>query len=250
MIYIILIIAILNLLGCLNAHFNQSDRLTDIIYAFSFVIITAGLLSISHIITWSQVLLFLMISIWAIRLAVYLGYRVKVWGHDHRFDDIRSNLKSLVGFWTLQYLSILILALPIFVTFHKLPNVLLTLQWIALAIFTVGLFIETIADIQKFKFKQLHKQELVFINTGLWRKTRHPNYLGEFLVWVAIFTFCSPFLVGIEWLAVASPLWIYILLRYISGGNILEKSADTKYGHLIEYREYKNKTGILFPKLF
>jgi len=245
----ILIVGIVHILGYLVAYFKQTDHFTDIIYALSFMAI-AGYGVYLHpnpgVFHW---VLFLMITIWALRLSIYLGYRIRVWGVDKRFDRFRGSWLGLMKFWILQYLSIIVISLPILFTLAKPEGVFVFWQGFGVVIFLSGLLIETIADYQKFVFKLNPKNQKSFIQNGLWSYSRHPNYLGEWFVWLGIFLFCMPLLQGYEWLAVISPLWIFVLLRYISGGNLLEKSAKSKYSAQPEYQAYLKRTGIFFPKL-
>ena len=61
---------------------------------------------------------------------------------------------------------------------------------------------------------------------------------------------CASMLNGWQYIALISPIFVYILLNYISGINLLEKSADKKWGNLDSYKEYKQKTPELIPKFW
>ena len=50
--------------------------------------------------------------------------------------------------------------------------------------------------------------------------------------------------------ALITPVFVYVLLRFVSGVPLLEKRSDEKWGGLPEYEAYKNRTPILFPKPF
>ena len=81
-----------------------------------------------------------------------------------------------------------------------------------MAIWTVGFFVEALADRQKFRFRLNPENVGKFMNNGLFRIVRFPNYSGEIMVWVGIFVVVSPLLEGLEWLSIISPLWIIFLL--------------------------------------
>jgi steroid 5-alpha reductase family enzyme len=238
------------MIGFLVAYLRQTDHFTDVIYALSFMLIAGYGLYLNpnpQVFHW---VLFIMISMWSIRLAIFLGYRIRIWGHDKRFDGFRKAWLRLLRFWVLQYLSILIIALPLFIVLIKTNVELVFWQGFGLIVFISGLLIESIADYQKFVFKLDDKNKKSFIQSGLWKYSRHPNYLGEWFVWLGIFLYCMPLLQGFEWIALASPLWIFILLRFISGGNLLENSAKVKYRNNPNYQSYIENTGIFFPKIF
>ena len=61
---------------------------------------------------------------------------------------------------------------------------------------------------------------------------------------------CASMLNGWQYIALISPIFVYILLNYISGINLLEKSADKKWGNLDSYKEYKQNTPELIPKFW
>lgn len=113
----------------------------------------------------------------------------------------------------------------------------------------IGLVIEAIADIQKFRFKSLKENEGRWVDVGLWRFSRHPNYLGEIMVWVGAFIFVLPFINGISIFSIISPLFIYYLLTNVSGIPTLEKKYDEGFKDNKEYQEYKKRTGRLLFKL-
>ncbi len=252
MITAITVIFLLHVIGFLYAFKAQSDHFTDLIYALSFALIAGIVIAQNPFQGAAHWVLLTMIVVWAIRLGLYLAFRIRVWGRDKRFDVFRSEWHRLIKFWILQFFSIIIIALPYMFALEagnsESPG-LETLHFVGLAVWVLGIVLETVADYQKFVFKQTEKGGQTFITTGVWKYSRHPNYLGEWLCWVGVFIFSIPFLHGWEWASIISPIWLFILLRYVSGGNLLEKSADKKYGGQPEYEDYKKKTGIFFPKI-
>lgn len=121
--------------------------------------------------------------------------------------------------------------------------------YIGLLIYIVGISIEIIADKQKTKFRSLEKNKDTFITSGLWSKSRHPNYLGEILLWFGISVMSISSLSGFQYITLISPVFSYILIVYVSGVRILEESGREKWGHLDSYKEYIKKTPVLFFKL-
>jgi steroid 5-alpha reductase family enzyme len=107
--------------------------------------------------------------------------------------------------------------------------------------------VEAAADAQKSAFKANDANRGRFITTGLWRYSRHPNYFGEILVWWGLFVYAVPFLHGAAFAVVVGPVFITLLLLFVSGIPLLERSADEKYGDDPAYRDYKRRTSILVP---
>jgi steroid 5-alpha reductase family enzyme len=52
-----------------------------------------------------------------------------------------------------------------------------------------------------------------------------------------------------QYASVASPLVVFLLLRYVSGVPILERQADQRWGQEPEYQAYKARVPVLFPTL-
>ncbi|MDX1406566.1 MAG: DUF1295 domain-containing protein [Saprospiraceae bacterium] len=241
----IVAVVLLNILGFLAAYLLQTDKLTDLLYSTSFVTLVIVLWFAGDQPGGITIWLYAMVLIWAIRLGGYLFLRIHAMGRDERFDDMRPSFRRFLGFWLLQTISILIIGLPLLLTASENGNPGTT-TYVGAVVWLAGLLLETIADWQKFSFKQKHPDQ--FMSSGLWRHIRHPNYLGEILVWIGVLITSAPLLDGVAWLAILSPVWIFVLLRFISGIPLLEERATEKYGDLPAYQAYLENTGRLLPK--
>lgn len=232
------------------AFLLKTDKLTDISYSLTFIFLSIRAFLASSGSAKAQVLL-AMILLWAFRLGIYLWMRINRLGRDKRFDDIRTHAIKFFGFWVLQGLSVWLIMLSSLL-FWKATNQTGLFAVFGIIIWALGLTIESIADYQKANFYRTQNHQQLWINTGLWRYSRHPNYFGEILVWVGIYLFTvTAFAWPTALFALISPLYIMVLLRFISGVPKLEKSADAKFGHLPNYRAYKRSTNCLllwFPK--
>jgi len=119
---------------------------------------------------------------------------------------------------------------------------------VGVVLWLIGLVVEAVADWQKFQFIQNKKNKDKWIQSGIWKYSRHPNYFGEIMVWFGVYVFVVSGLTGSEQLfAMASPLFITFLLLFVSGVPLLEKSADAKWGKEPAYKKYKKSTSILLP---
>ncbi len=98
--------------------------------------------------------------------------------------------------------------------------------------------------------KKIANTNKTFISTGLWSKSRHPNYFGEITLWIGIYIISFSSFTGVEYFSIISPIFVYVLLTRMSGINMLEKIADERYGHLTEYVQYKKNTPVLFLKIW
>jgi steroid 5-alpha reductase family enzyme len=237
----------INLLMFFIAFRLNSDKLTDASYAISFIALAVFVLIKSSSINNYVLLGSLMVIIWAIRIGGFLLYRVIKAGKDKRFDEIRDSFINFGKFWLGQALTVWILTLPL-ITSAKSTKPLGLLSIIGILVWLVGLLIEAAADNQKRIFKNKSKTIHEWIDEGLWHYSRHPNYFGEILVWFGIYIYSFNHLDSLgKLIGLVSPVFIFLLLRFISGIPILEKSADKKWGKDPAYKTYKKQTNLLIP---
>ncbi len=129
---------------------------------------------------------------------------------------------------------------------YRLENNSETNVWayVGAAVMALGLILETAADIQKNNAKKVNPRR--FVDTGLYRIVRCPNYLGEMIFWTGVL------LTGIG--AVCSWQWVLVAVGYVgiifvmfSGARRLEIRQDKNYGSDPEYRKYVTSVPILLP---
>ena len=187
------------------------------------------------------------ISVWAIRLGGFLFLRIKKDGEDKRFRSIKPNLTRFFMTWTLQGMWVTMCLLCVTTALSSESGVKEGVGfYLGLIIFIIGFTTEVVADNQKTKFRKNPKNKNMFISSGLWAKTRHPNYLGELLLWIGVTVMSIESLQGLQYITLVSPLFVYVLLMYISGVRILEASGHKKWGNRPEYKEYLNNTPQFF----
>ncbi len=238
----------INIAMFLPAFAFKTDKLTDISYAvtFAFVATVAFLSSRQDL---AHLLLLIAILAWSVRLGGFLLIRINKMGKDSRFDDMRDKFWSFLKFWLLQGVSVFVVLVAGLLFFDVNRPTLTILSWVGLVVFAIGLLLEATADAQKFRFKfSGQKKKNGWIDQGVWRMSRHPNYLGEMMVWTGLYLFVLP---SLEGLAIAggliSPLYIIALLMFVSGVPLLEKSAEKKWGNKDAYQQYKNEVPLLIP---
>ena len=189
------------------------------------------------------------VIIWALRLGSFLFLRVLKDKEDRRFSEWKKNFHQFLRVWTLQGLWVFLtsVAAVTAITSRKIiePDLFL---YIGSFLWVFGFLFESIADYQKRKFRSENKNK--FIQSGLWSLSRHPNYFGEIVLWFGIALITFPTLVGPQYVSLISPLFVYLLLTRVSGVHILEKHADDTWGKKKDYKAYKEKTPVLFPKIF
>jgi len=191
------------------------------------------------------------IIVWAARLGSFLFMRVHKDKKDGRFDTIKTSFSQFFMTWTLQGMWVFICSSAALVAIANPTGVPINILFIiGLALFILGFVIEIIADNQKSAFRSIPENKDVFINEGLWARSRHPNYFGEITLWTGITVMGISTFEGMNYLALFSPIFSYLLLNYVSGVRMLEYRGHKKWGHLDAYKVYKESTPKLIPKIF
>ena len=195
---------------------------------------------------YSGIILLVLIGLWTLRLGLFLFYRVIKDGKDKRFDELKTNFLKFMTVWTMSGTWVFITASPAIAALssNKINDNLIFIT-IGSLLWVLGFIIEVISDRQKRKFKK--KNNDGYITSGLWAYSRHPNYVGEIMLWTGITIISFPSLEGFQLITLISPVFVYLLLTKVSGLNILEENADKKWGKEQAYRDYKNNTPLLFP---
>lgn len=228
----------------------QTEKFYDLTGALTYIAITVFVVLASPGVDARGLLLAAMVVLWAVRLGSYLFRRVMKHGKDERFDELKTDFARFLNTWTLQGLWVVLTAALAWVAITSDKKVGLDgFFWVGLLVWALGIALETVADVQKTRFKADPANEDRFINTGLWSRSRHPNYFGEITLWVGIAIIALPVLQGWQWVALVSPVFVALLLVRGSGVPPLEEKADRKWGGQPDYEAYKKDTPVLVPKL-
>lgn len=194
----------------------------------------------------------LLVALWAVRLGAFLIRRIRRAGSDGRFDALKATPASFAIPWTLQGLWVFLTSSAMLVaattTVHT-PT-FGAAQLCGWTLWGLGFLVEVVADAQKTAFAARPENKGRFIATGLWAWSRHPNYLGEMLLWAGIFIGGVDGYHGAQWHVIASPLFVVLLLTRVSGVPLLEERADARWGDDSTYLAYKARTPVLVPRLW
>lgn len=248
MLVFLLIVVGFNLAMFVPAYKYKTDKLTDISYALSFIALVLFAYAKSSG-RWPHMLLVLMVVWWAARLGGFLFIRVQKKGKDARFDAMRSRPFAFLRFWLLQGVTVYVVLLSALFFFNTSDVRFSLLSLFGLIVFFSGLLLESVADWQKWQFSNNKATKGRWIDEGLWARSRHPNYLGEMMVWSGVYIYVLPSLSGgYAFLGLISPMYIILLLLFVSGIPILEKAADARWGKDKAYQAYKKRVPVLLPK--
>lgn len=231
------------------AYLLQTEKFFDLTGSITYISVTIIAVLLSPVFDGRSVLLLAMVVIWAARLGTFLFRRIQEAGKDARFDEIKPSFIRFLSTWTLQGLWVtftLAAALAAITTTTRKELDLFAL--IGFLIWVFGFTIEVVADTQKNHFRADPVNKGKFINTGLWDRSRHPNYFGEIVLWIGVAVIALPILRGWQWITMVSPIFVALLLTRISGVPMLEKRADEKWGGQDDYEDYKERTPVLIPR--
>ncbi|NNC37163.1 MAG: DUF1295 domain-containing protein [Acidimicrobiales bacterium] len=240
---------LVNWLAFIPALIARTEKyydLTGMITYLSVIGITSYLASPLPV---RAVLVAALVSIWTLRLGSFLFSRISRDGGDSRFDEIKTNTPRFLNAWTLQGLWVLLTSAAAVAVITSKQDVPLGIwAYVGLAVWVVGFAIEVIADQQKSAFRKDYANKGKFISSGLWAWSRHPNYFGEIMLWVGIAIIAVPVLSGWQWVAMISPVFVYLLLTKVSGVPMLEAKSQKKWGDDPRYQEYVKNTPVLMMR--
>ena len=225
---------------------KRDVSIVDSIWSLMFLAAAIVYLQHNEAIGTREILIFILVLIWALRLAAYLTWRN--WGQpeDSRYQQIREKysphfaLKSLLIIFAFQAFLAWLISLPLLVSLNTTQS-LSILDLFAMVLWLVGMGFETVADLQLHRFKANSANKGKVLDTGLWRYSRHPNYFGEFCIWWGFYLFAVS---SGGWWTILSPLMMSFLLLRFSGVALLEKDIHERRP---AYRDYIARTNAFIP---
>jgi steroid 5-alpha reductase family enzyme len=230
----------------------KNAGVVDIFWSYNFPVIALIVFAYAEGFETRVMLICGMVILWGLRLGSHLALRVL--GHideeEGRYKQLREDWapnpdKRFFGFFQMQALSNVLLAVPFFIISVNPEPEISALEFAGLALWLLALCGEAIADEQLARFKKDQNNKGKICNVGLWHYSRHPNYFFEWLIWVGYFIFAlsSPY----GYLAIISPAIILYLLLRVTGIPLNEEQAVRSKGDL--YREYQRTTSVFVPWL-
>lgn len=237
-------------LAFIPAYWLQTEKFFDLTGSLTYITVITLALVFSKDIDGRSILLWALVLIWALRLGTFLFGRIRQAGKDDRFDEIKPSFIRFLNVWTIQALWITFTAAAALVAITSATRRGVdAFAVIGFLVWTIGFAFEVVADLQKGRFNADPRNKGKFIRTGVWSRSRHPNYFGEIVLWIGIAIIALPVLRGWQWVALISPIFVTLLLTRVSGVPLLEAKADKKWGGQVDYEAYKKKTPVLFPSL-
>lgn len=218
----------------------------DAFWGMGFVVVAWVMFANRGIDGHVQTLTLALVTLWGLRLSLYLLTRFLGHGEDKRYEAMVGNrrganrhLFTLLVVFGFQGLLILLISAPTLSAFAAPARDLSTISYIGIALWVVGFVFEAVGDWQLATFKANPANAGKVLDTGLWAWTRHPNYFGDACVWWGIW------LIGHDVTVVFAPIIITFLLMKWSGVPMLEATISKRRPG---YETYKQRTSSFFPR--
>ena len=191
--------------------------------------------------------------LWSLRLGTHLGIRVL--GHLDQEDGRYLKMREVHGkrmawkmavFYFQQAIALVVLMLPFYAASTDAEGQRAGVVHVAgLILFLAGLAFEATGDAQLARFKRDSANRGKVCDVGLWAWTRHPNYFGEFLIWMgfALLSF-TPNLLGIPGLICAGTL-LYLVTK-VTGIPLTDQQLVKSKG--AAYEAYQARVPAFWPR--
>jgi len=218
----------------------------DAFWGVGFVVVAWAAASSLAEIGPMQMVVLALVSLWGVRLGLYLLRRFLRDGEDSRYvrmtkgkEGIPRHFFTLWFVFGLQGVLMLVISAPLVSAMAQPATQLDMVAYAGIGLWGVGAFFEWVGDLQLSKFKADPASEGKVLDTGLWAWTRHPNYFGDTCVWWGIW------LVGHDFTVLFAPALMTFLLMKWSGVPLLEKGLKKRRPG---YEDYIKRTSSFFPR--
>ena len=244
--YALAVMLVMAFLTWLYSLYRKDVSIVDSLWSLMFLAAAITYAISLNNLTERNMLLLVMVTLWALRLSIFLTVRNSGKEEDRRYQEIRANnqpyfnIKSLYIIFGLQAVLAWIVSMPLLFAFSS-DAATGVIELVAIALWLTGFLFESVADQQLYRFKADSANKGKVLNSGLWAYSRHPNYFGEFLIWWGYFLFA---LSSGAWWTVLSPILMTFLLLKVSGVSLMEKDITDRRD---DYRQYIQTTNAFFP---
>ncbi|MFX1375783.1 MAG: DUF1295 domain-containing protein [Promethearchaeota archaeon] len=252
--YLILYLIIAFFVGTIK----KNNGLMDIFYGPGYFVVALSSLILNIIFTNKvnirQIIVTILVFIWAMRLAIYVFIRNRGKPEDYRYLAMRKRwktnivLKSFIQVYIFQGIVIFVVSFPVwFINISSVPSIESIFDIIGISlligmiIWLIGFLFETIGDYTLYKFLQKPENKGEVMDRGVWKLSQHPNYFGEVTQWwgIYIIALAAPF----GFITIIGPIFITYMIIKVSGIRLLDKRFEAND----KYAEYKKRTSVFFP---
>lgn len=227
----------------------KNVSIVDLFWGVGFVVVNAFYVCMSGDLTARKILMLVLVTIWGLRLSIYLAWRNIGKGEDFRYQEFRRKYGAKRYWWIsffqtflLQAILLMLISLPLLgVVAGNQSGSLHVLDYLGILIWLIGFTFEAGGDYQLSRFKSNPQNKGKVLCSGFWRYTRHPNYFGDSAVWWAYGVFSIA--AGSYWQIIGSVIMTLLIVK-VSGVALLEKTLNNTKP---KYYEYVKNTNSFFP---
>ena len=231
----------------------RDASIVDIFWGVGFILLTWFYFAQTDGFQERGVLVCGLVTVWGLRLSLYILRRNWGKGEDVRYRKWREQAGG--RFWWISFFKVFIvqgfllwlISAPLLAAqFSRLPAQLTALDWLGASVWLVGFLFETIGDWQLTRFRKNPANAGGVLRRGLWGYTRHPNYFGEATLWWGYFlsAVATP---GGLW-TIFSPALMTWLLVSVSGVAMLERNLLKNKPEYLAYTQSTSAFVPWFPK--
>ncbi len=226
--------------------FKRRNDVADEAWGLGFVLLAWVSLALSSSLSFQNILINILVTIWGLRLFLHIHKRHKNKDEDSRYAAWRKSwknfyLRSYLQVFLLQGLFLYTVSLPVLIVNKNPIDDLNVFILIGLIVWFIGFYFEFTADKELRNFLKVEENKGKIMDKGLWRYSRHPNYFGEVTQWWGIWIISLPSIYGI--FGIIGPITISVLILFVSGIPLLEK----KYKGRADFEDYKRRTSVFLP---
>jgi steroid 5-alpha reductase family enzyme len=245
----LLLILLLMFILWIISIFIKNVSIVDLFWGTGFVITSLFYNLNSDGLDSRKIIILLLVTVWGLRLSIYLSWRNHGKGEDFRYREFRKKYGEKRYWWIsffqtflLQGILMWLISAPLLgAQYFGRGRELGILDFTGIILWITGFIFEAGGDIQLALFKSDPQNKDKVLDRGFWRYTRHPNYFGDSCVWWGYGLIC---LGAGSILPVLGSIMMTLLIIKVSGVSLLEKSLT---GKKPGYDEYVRKTSSFFP---
>lgn len=249
-IYSVIACCVIMALVWLWSYRIKNAGVVDIFWSYNFPVIAVILLLFAPGFETRKQLLCGMVILAGLRLGTHLAIRVTkhLREEEPRYHQIRKEWGTnaepkMFGFFQMQAISNVLLAVPFFIVVMNRTPELSPIEYAGAVLWIISVIGEAIADKQLANFKKDPANKGKVCDKGLWYYSRHPNYFFQWLMWMSYFVFAlaSPY----GYIAIISPAIILYLLLKVTGIPLTEQQSLRTKGEA--FKRYQETTSVFVP---
>ncbi|MFZ0611650.1 MAG: DUF1295 domain-containing protein [Desulfobacterales bacterium] len=242
-------VVVMMIIGWIISLAYRNVTVVDSLWGLGFVLIVWVTFVLSDGYRPRASLIAALVTIWGLRLSLYLTKRNWGKGEDPRYGEWRR--QSGDRFWIVSLFKVFLLQAAVmwcialvlqYGQMSPVPGHLTVLDAVGVIVWMTGFLFESIGDWQLARFKSSPANKGKVMDRGLWAYSRHPNYFGEFLMWWGLFlvTLATP----ASWWTIVSPVIVTVVLLKMTGIPLTEKAITRTRP---QYDDYIERTSAFIP---